>query len=134
MSELSNSNPENEVQDLVEETLVTLGEFSKTLEQLSRDSATDIIEIGSHHRFDQVLEGVSTFTNAVIELKNATESERVYEVRGLEIELLGIMKSLLAAQEKAQIDALAALLSDRLPANLSRWREKGLPALIPTKR
>jgi hypothetical protein len=124
--EISTSHP----RELADDTLQHLMEYSLILENLSRSSSELIQDIRFHSSFARLLEGISTFTEAVSHVKVLMKIGLLQPIDLLEADLLSILKDLLNGQQQGQTEYVVSLLKEHLPTNLKQWRESGIPILI----
>lgn len=125
-SETQTSSP----RELADQTLQDLKVFLTMLENLSQKAAGQMGQVDFFGRFISLLDGISTFIEAITHIKAILRLGMFPAVSALEIDLLSILKDLLTAQEKRQSDYMIELLNLHLPSNLREWRETGIPKLI----
>jgi hypothetical protein len=117
--------------ELAEETLQSLIEFSTYLESLSRNAGAKL-ESGHapRHEFLRLIDGVQTFTEALLQAKQILHVGILEPVNILEADLTSILKDLVQFTEGGQRDYVIDLLKNHLPLNLGEWRTQGIPTLI----
>jgi hypothetical protein len=117
--------------ELAEETLQSLFEFTSHLEALSRTAGAKLAE--GHppkQEFSRLLDGVETFSDALLQAKQILRIGRLDPVNVLEADLSSILKDLVQFTESGQRDYVVDLLLQHLPLNLAEWRSQGIPSLI----
>ncbi len=123
--------------EIAQDTLNNLSEYLIFLEEFSRKSGSFIqkseIQPGFYTQFTNLIDGVTTFTQAIANVKKVLRIGILLPVSLLEADLLSILKDLLSSHQKGQATYMKALLQDYLPKNLSQWREQGIPALIKSR-
>lgn len=120
--------------ELAEETLQSLIEFTSHLELLSRNAGAKL-EAGHapRHEFMRLIDGVQTFTDALLQAKQILHVGILEPVNVLEADLTSIFKDLVQFTESGQREYVIDLLQNHLPANLEEWRRLGIPALIRSR-
>lgn len=116
--------------ELADETLQHISEYSIILENLSRSCGELTQDPNFHGNFIRLIEGITTFTEAISEVKKILKAVSLQSVNVLEADLLSILKDVLMSQQQNQIQYLTDLLKLHLPENLKQWRESGIPDLI----
>jgi hypothetical protein len=124
--EIATSHPK----EIADETLRHLSEYSEILENLSLTCAGCIDAPEFHGYFVRLVEGISTFTDALWGVKKILRVGLIPQIQVLETDLLSILKDLLSFHEKNETQFTQDLLSQHLPINLRQWREEGLPFLV----
>jgi hypothetical protein len=123
--------------ELAEETLQTLLPFLDQLSQLGLRAAASRSPQEFREAYGRVIDGISTFFDAVASAKQilkTRDDEPAGLVTGkLTDETTALMRELLAMQEGGMFENLKATLSQRLPLQLVRWRDEGIPALIRSR-
>jgi hypothetical protein len=127
--EITTSHP----RELADDTLQHLLEYSHVLESLSFDAGQLAGEASFHEKFNKLIDGITTFTEAITGVKNIMKVGYLQPVNLLEADLLSILKDLLTSRESGQIEYTAGLLKEYLPKNLEQWRETAIPALIRSR-
>lgn len=117
--------------ELAEETLQSLIEFTSHLELLSRNAGAKL-EAGHapRHEFMRLIDGVQTFTDALLQAKQILRVGILEPVNVLEADLASIFKDLVQFTESGQREYVIDLLQSHLPLNLADWRREGIPTLI----
>lgn len=116
--------------ELADETLQHLLEYTHVLESLCQSSAENVNVPEFHNYFLRLVEGISTFTEAVTEVKKLLRVTTLQSINVLEMDLLSILRDVLESREKNETIYLQELLSQHLCKNLKDWREQGIPDLI----
>jgi hypothetical protein len=116
--------------ELADETLQHLAEYSHILENLSRTCGELAEDPSFHGSFVRLIEGITTFTEAIAEVKKILKASLLQSVNVLEADLLSILKDILMSQQQKQTQYMTDLLKLHLPENLKQWRETGIPDLI----
>ena len=119
--------------EIADETLHDLIEFSKFLQSFSQSSAEQIHETDFFVQFDRLIDGISTFTEAISSVKRILKLGLFNSIQNLEIELLAILTEISTHREANNREALYSLLNEQLPSHLQKWREQGLPSLIRSR-
>ncbi len=119
--------------EVADETLYDLVEFSKVLESFALSSAEQVSESDFPIHFNRLIEGISTFTEAISGVKRILRLGLFNSIQVLEADLFSILRDILKSQEAGQTKNLAQLLKEELPKNLKNWRERGLPSLIRSR-
>jgi hypothetical protein len=119
--------------ELAEETLQSLIEFTAHLENFSRQAADHLEKGKSPHEFVKLVEGIETFTEALVGTKQILRIGLLPAVTSLEADLSSILKDLVLFAESGQRDYVIDLMRNHLPANLADWRVSGIPALIRSR-
>ena len=119
--------------EVADDTLQDLIEFSKILEDLSRDSAEHMNETEFPIYFDRLMDGIGTFTDAISGVKRILKLGLFNSIQALETELLASLREILKAKEKGEKELLSQLLNENLPRNFKNWRESGLPSLVRSR-
>jgi hypothetical protein len=116
--------------ELAEETLQSLIEFTMHLESFSRQAA-DHLEKGKFpHEFVKLVEGIQTFTDALMGVKQILRVGIMEPINVLEADMGSILKDLVQFAEGGQREYVVDLMRNHLPLNLEDWRREGIPALI----
>lgn len=119
--------------ELADQTLRDLLPFTVALERLSIATS----QVGEVHefyiQFTQLIEGIGTFTEAILNARRILRVGIMPSVNLLEADLLSILKDLLQYQEKGETQYMAELLGQHLPLNLQQWREQGIPDLMRSR-
>jgi hypothetical protein len=113
--------------EIAEDTLQSLIIFAEHLEQMSIESADTLSGLS------RVVDGVQTFSEAVVQVKRTLRIGALQKISLLEADLLSIMRDLADAAEAGQSEFVAQLLREHLPANFRQWRDEGIPALIRSR-
>lgn len=120
--------------ELAEETLQSLLEFTGHLEGLSQNAGAMLQEgRPPKHEFARLLDGLDTFSEALLQAKQILRVGQLDPINILEADLASILKDLVHFTEKQQLDYVIDLLTIHLPKNLSEWRNQGIPALIRSR-
>jgi hypothetical protein len=119
--------------EVADETLQDLLAFSSSLEDQATFAAEQIADRDFPHHFNRLIDGVTTFTEAVSGVKRILKLGLFNSIQALEAELLRVLRDILAAHENRQMDTISQLLKADLPENLKKWRENGLPDLIRSR-
>ncbi|MGK5084505.1 hypothetical protein WDW37_14515 [Bdellovibrionota bacterium FG-1] len=119
--------------ELAEETLQSLMEFTTHLEKLSRQSASKLEAKVTPSEFLRLVDGIETFTDALMQTKQILRIGRMEPINVLEADLASILKDLVEFTESGQKDYVIDLLKNHLPINLEDWRREGIPALIRSR-
>ncbi len=119
--------------EVADETLYDLIEFSKALENLATTAAQNVSKTDFMVHFNRLLEGITTFTEAVSGVKRVLKLGLFNSIQLLESNLLSILREVLQAHEQRNTIALAQLISEDLQENLRNWRNTGLPSLIRSR-
>lgn len=116
--------------EIAQDTLQNLLEYTFFLEKLSIETAAEIRKPKFYTLLTQLVDGISTFTEAIRTVKRVLRIGMLQSINVLEVDLTSILRDLLSGQENSQFDHVAELLQQHLPVNLRQWREEGLPVLI----
>lgn len=117
--------------ELAEETLQSLIEFTSHLELLSRNAGAKLVAGQSpRHEFMRLIDGVQTFTEALLQSRQILHVGILEPVTMLEADLTSILKDLVQFTESGDREYVIELLQNHLPLNLTDWRQSGIPALI----
>jgi hypothetical protein len=119
--------------ELANETLYNLVEFSKFLETQATTTADCVAGEEFQINFNRLIDGISTFTEAISEVKRVLKLGLFNSIQNLESELLEILKTILKNKELDQTEPLIQLLREDLVKNIIQWREAGLPSLIRSR-
>ena len=119
--------------EIAEDTLQNLLEFTTHLEQLSRNSAEKLQAGQVPHEFLKLVDGIDTFTSALIQVRQILRIGRLEPVHVLEADLMSILKDLVEFTENGNREYVVDLLQNHLPLNLDDWRREGIPALIRSR-
>jgi hypothetical protein len=120
--------------ELAEETLQSLIEFTSHLELLSRNAGAKLLAgQAPKHEFMRLIDGVQTFTDALLQARQILHVGRLEPITMLEADLTSILKDLVQFTESGDRDYVIDLLQNHLPLNLVDWREKGIPTLIRSR-
>jgi hypothetical protein len=119
--------------EVADETLHDLMTFAQVLEDLCQHCAAQTEEAPFAHQFGRLIDGITTFTDAVSGVKQILKLGLFNSIQMLETELLTILREILQAKEKKDMPTLSNLLAEKLPLNLRKWRETGLPSLIRSR-
>lgn len=113
--------------EIAEETLQSLVEFTKHLEELCArvGSSPDILP--------KVADGITTFIDALANVKQILRIGVLPSVQVLEADLASILKDILEFQQRKELGSVAAIVKDALVGNLALWRTDGLTALIRSR-
>ena len=123
----------NTIFQMAVETLLTLNDYSKVLENLSIEASDHLGQAEFQERFLKLIEGIETFTESIVQIKAALNIGICDTLIALESDLSSILKDLLESQEKGNLDYEKNLLKTRLPANLIQWRTTGIPSIQHTR-
>jgi hypothetical protein len=116
--------------ELAEETLQTLLEFTKQLEQLSRQAAAKLEAGIKPQEFLRLIDGLETFSAALLQIKQVLRIGVLGPVNVLEADLASVLKDLIDFTEAGNREYVIDLLQNHLPLNIQDWRLEGIPALI----
>lgn len=122
--------------ELAEETLQALLEFTLHLEQFSRQAALnqELREpAAAQESFTRLIDGIQTFTDALLSIKQTLRIGRLDPINLLEADLASILQDLLQAQQTQQKEYSIDLMRNHLPVNIEEWRVRGLPILIRSR-
>jgi len=120
--------------ELAEETLQSLMEFTSHLELLSKNAGAKLVAgHAPRHEFLRLLDGVQTFTEALLQAKQILHVGLLEPVNLLEADLTSILKDLIQFTESGQKEYVIDLLQTHLPLNLEDWRREGIPTLIRSR-
>jgi len=123
--------------ELAEETLQSLIPFLDQLSTMGLRAAASRSPKEFRDAYGRVIDGIATFFDAVASAKQilkTREDEPAGKIVGkLTDDTTALMRELLALQEGQMFENLKAHLSERLPAQLARWRDEGVPALIRSR-
>jgi hypothetical protein len=120
--------------ELAEETLQSLIEFTSHLESLSRNAAAKLAEgQAPKHEFSRLIDGIETFTDALLQARQILHVGRLDPINVLEADMTSILKDLVQYTEAGERDYVIDLLNHHLPLNLTDWRDTGIPALIRSR-
>ncbi len=119
-----NSTPETQVDPraVAAEALETLHPFLDRLTRLSLDAMAS-------GNWKDLMDGIATFTDALMSIKNLLKLGRIQKIAVLEADLLSIMQDILDAREKKDQQYLTELLEIHLPECLGRWKSEGIEIL-----
>jgi hypothetical protein len=116
--------------EFVQDTIQTLVAFTHQLEGKSRAAGAAALGADRGKReLSDLVEGVTTFTEALKGVKRILRLGFYQPIAVLEADLYSILKDLADFQAGEHWEFVADLLCDHLPANFAEWRTKGLPAL-----
>ena len=114
------------------DTLQTLGEFTRILAdrcryagELFRNPSAD-----AHAEMVQLADGLGTFHESLTTARAVLEIPMEGELIALEADFKSILEDLAVFHEQEKYDYVSELLFDHLAANLDRWGDHGLGALI----
>lgn len=113
--------------EIAEETLQSLVEFTKHLEDLCARVGT------SPDILPRVADGITTFIDALDNVKQILRIGILPSVQVLEADLASILKDILEFQQRKEMGSVAAIVKDALVGNLALWRTEGLPNLIRSR-
>jgi hypothetical protein len=133
MSEMEIENNQEAASQIAMETLVTLNEYSEVLESLCMEASELVGHPEYQGRFLKLIEGISTFTDSITQVKTVLKTDAEGSVKLLESDLASILTDLLDSQEKKNSEYERKLLNTHLPQNLIQWRTTGIPAIRQTK-
>jgi hypothetical protein len=119
--------------ELAEETLQSLLDFTHHLEAFSRQAANSLETGQVTGDFIKLLDGVKTFTEAILSAKQILRVGSLEPLTMLETDLASIMKDLLQFQQTNQRSFVIDLMRNHLPLNLQDWRNEGIPTLIRSR-
>jgi hypothetical protein len=133
-NEIQNSNVELTPQELIQETLQDLIDFSFIIEKISRKAASCIGDKAAFLTdFIQLIESLALFTEAVSHVRQVIGLDIFRPVNRLEKDLLIILKDLESSHGNEADDSISVVLENYLPENLQQWREVGIPALMSVR-
>jgi hypothetical protein len=119
--------------ELAEETLQSLKEFTGHLAYLSQ-TAADKLEAGiAPPEFMKLIDGVETFSDGLLSVKQILRIGRVETVAVLEADMMSILKDIVEFTESGDKAYVLDLLRNHMPVNLADWSREGLPALIRSR-
>ena len=119
--------------ELAEETLQSLLEFTEHLEKFSQQAA-DALEAGrAGNEFKKLVDGIATFTEAMVGAKQILRVGVMPSVNLLEVDLHSVLKDLLEFHHRGQREFVVELMREHLPRNLREWRLQGIPELIRSR-
>jgi hypothetical protein len=120
--------------ELAEETLQSLIAFTDHLARLSVE-AGELFKKDEHPSYElaKLFDGMQTFSDAFESSKQVIRPGHIEAIHVLEVDLLSLMQDTIDAYHENNHVYLADLLLTHLPENLSRWRDKGIPALIRSR-
>jgi hypothetical protein len=113
--------------EIAEETLQSLVEFTKHLEEMCTLVSED------HSKLPKLADGITTFIDALANVKQILRIGIMPSIQVLEADLVSILRDMLEFQQKKQIDYVAMTVRDALSSNLALWRTEGLPFLIRSR-
>lgn len=113
--------------EIAEETLQSLVEFTKHLEDLCEAVAID------QQKLPKLADGIMTFIDALTNVKQILHIGIMPSVQVLEADLASILRDVLDFQQKKQYDYVSGVIRDALAPNLALWRTEGLPNLIRSR-
>ena len=120
-------------QQLAKETLeilvpytVQLIELSRSVGRLSRVNEAQLQE----SEFLKLIDGLQTFSDTLIGVKQALHVGISPSTELLEVELLSTLQDLLKARELNDRAYYCLILDEHLPEILAEWCMKGIPAFI----
>jgi hypothetical protein len=116
--------------EIAEETLQSLIEFTKHLEDLCLQVSQDPTQL---KKLPKLADGITTFIDAMTNVKQILRIGALSEVQVLEADLASILKDVLEYQQKREYGFLASVIRDALASNLALWRTEGLPNLIRSR-
>lgn len=113
--------------EIAEETLQSLIEFTKHLEDLCARVGT------APDMLPKIADGITTFIDALDNVKQILRIGVLPAVQILEADLASILKDILEFQQRKELGSVAAIVKDALVGNLVLWRTEGLPNLIRSR-
>jgi hypothetical protein len=120
--------------ELAEETLQSLLEFTSHLELLSRNAGAKLVAgLAPKHEFMRLIDGIQTFSDALLQSRQILHVGRLEAVAILEADLASLLKDLVQFTESGDRDYVIDLLQNHLPLNLADWRGTGIPTLIRSR-
>ena len=117
--------------EIAEETLQSLVEFSAHLESICAETSRQLL--GSPPKTEmlpRVADGITTFIDALTNVKQILHVGVMPKVQILEADLLSILKDMLDYQRKSEFHFIGQVIQDALITNLVQWRTDGIPTLI----
>ncbi len=119
--------------ELAEDTLQSLIEFTSHLESFSLQAAKSLEEGQGLEDLNKLIDGIQTFTEALVNTKQILRVGAHDQVNLLEADLVSILQDIADFQQRREIPHVIAMLREHLPSNLIEWRTDGLPALIRSR-
>jgi hypothetical protein len=116
--------------ELIDETLQHLMEYSTFLQKLSKDTGTLIDETDFHPRFQELIDGISTFAEGISSIKDVLHIRNRPKIETPELELLQILRDLCTHYQNNENSQVQEILQSRLPENLNTWQTSGLTDLV----
>lgn len=120
-------------QELAQDTLQTLSEYLPVLENLCGVSANLLALEGMSHefhiQFGKLVEGITTFTDAMSVLKKVLRIHGNPKLERLEKNLFAALKGILVHHELREALQIQELLRLQLCENIIEWQLEGIPYL-----
>jgi hypothetical protein len=117
--------------EIAEETLQSLVEFSAHLEQLCAETSRQLLASPPNTTMlPRVADGITTFIDALTNVKTILHVGAMPKVQVLEADLLSILKDMFEYQRQSEFHFVGQVLQDALITNLIQWRTDGIPTLI----
>jgi hypothetical protein len=117
--------------EIAEETLQSLVEFSTHLEQLCAETSKQLLASPPNTAMlPRVADGITTFIDALANVKTILHVGAMPKVQILEADLLSILKDMFEYQRQSEFHFVGQVLQDALITNLIQWRTDGIPTLI----
>lgn len=120
--------------ELARETLQILQEFIPYLIRYSKHAGELFkARVPAQEEFEELLEGLSNFSEGILESKKVLRISNHQLVDVLEADLLSILKDAVEFYQKADFQYISELLLIHLPENLEQWQAEGLPAIVSSR-
>ncbi|MGZ3708385.1 MAG: hypothetical protein ACXWPM_06130 [Bdellovibrionota bacterium] len=113
--------------EIAEETLTTLVEFSRGLAGVSRAVAAHVMEEGFNWDLTKLLEGLTSFSDAMLMVRQIMRIGVMPEINVLDAELTSVLRDIVVSQERRDPLYLKDLLGEHLPKVLEDWAKDGIP-------
>jgi hypothetical protein len=136
------------VNEIVEDTLQNLKDYSGMIADLSERVGEDFIELNSRDNelstlkvfhippnFQRLVDWIQTFAESLeaVKIRISDDARQIELIEELENELLTLMSSMVAVQRSEQVDAFYQILKQKIPFHFQTWQKMGVPTLIHLK-